>query len=310
VRIVIGGASGFLGSDLADRLSARGDQVVRLVRREVRSPDEASWDPAAGELNPAVLTGADAVINLGGVGIGDRRWSEERRRLVLQSRLQVTETMAATIAEMDTPPRMLVNASAIGIYGDRGDEELTEQSAPGAADDFLVELVTRWEAATQPAVDAGVPVALLRTGIVLGEGGALSTPVQVVGPIRASQLLLFKLGVGGRFGSGRQWWSWISHEDHMRATLHIIDRRLAGPLNLTAPNPARQADLAKSLARHLGRPSFFPTPRFVIEAALGKDRAQALVFTSARILPEALQQSGFTFEHPSLDSVWDSALGR
>jgi uncharacterized protein (TIGR01777 family) len=305
----VAGAGGFLGAELVARLRDRGDDVVRLVRRSPQAPGEIEWDPAAGEVDSAALEGVDALVSLGGVGIGDRRWTEEHRRAVLESRVQVTETLATAIASLKTPPQIFVSASAIGFYGDRGEETLTETSIPGAADDFLVRVVQQWEAAASPAVAAGVNTAFLRTGIVLGEGGALSAPVQVIGPIRASQLLLFKLGVGGPFGGGKQWWSWISMEDQMRATMHIIDNRLTGAFNLTAPNPVRQRDLAKSLGRHLKRPAIVPTPRFVIQAALGKDRAQALVFTSARVIPEALQKSGFDFTHPDLDGAWESALG-
>jgi len=309
VKIVAAGVSGFLGTELVSRLRARGDEVSRLVRRQPQAPDEAQWDPAAGEVDPAILESTDAVISLGGVGIGDRRFTESHRRAVLESRLQVTSTLARAIASLEAPPQVFVSASAIGFYGDRDDETLTEESAPGSPDDFLVNVVQQWEAAAGAAVDAGVKVAFLRTGIVLGEGGAVSTPVQILGPIRASQLLLFKLGLGGRFGSGQQWWSWISMEDQMRAILHIIDNRLSGPFNLTAPNPARQGDLAKSLARYLKRPAIIPTPRLLIEAALGKARAKALVFTSARVVPEALQKSGFEFTHPELGGAWESALG-
>jgi uncharacterized protein (TIGR01777 family) len=305
----VAGASGFLGTELVTRLRERGDEVVRLVRRPPTSPDEVQWDPAAGEVDAAALESVDALVSLGGVGIGDKRWTESRRRAILDSRVQVTGTLARAIASLQAPPRVFVSASAIGFYGDRGDDTLTETSAPGTVDDFQVKVVTQWEAAATPAIAAGANVAFLRTGIVLGEGGALSASAQIVGPIGMNQLLLFKLGLGGRFGSGRQWWSWIAIEDQMRATLHIIDNQLSGAFNLTAPNPTRQIDLAKSLGRYLRRPSFFVTPRFAIEAALGKDRAGALVLTSARVIPEALQKSGFEFAYPDLDAAWESALG-
>lgn len=309
MRIVIGGASGFLGSALVDRLEARGDEVIRLVRRSPANWAEVQWDPAGGSVDAAALEGADAIVNLGGVGIGSRRWDGEHKRAVTDSRVQATGTLAEAVASLDSPPGIFVSASAIGYYGDRQDEALTEESRPGSADDFLVQVTELWEQAARPAVDAGVAVAYLRTGIVLGEGGALSSPVQILGPVSAHQLLLFKLGFGGRFGGGRQWWSWISLEDHVRATLHIIDHKMAGAFNLTAPKPVRQGDFAKSLAKHLGRPAVVPTPRFVIDAALGKDRAQALVFTSARVLPQALEASGFEFRHDTVDEALAASPG-
>lgn len=304
MRIVIGGASGFLGSALVEHLEGRGDDVVRLVRRPPRDQSELQWDPAAGSLDPSALEGADAIVNLGGVGIGERRWDAAHKAAVVDSRVQATGTLADTVASLSSPPGIFVSSSAIGYYGDRGDETLTEESRAGSDDDFLVQVTKLWEQAAIPAVESDIPVALLRTGIVLGDGGALSSPIQILGPVSAHQMLLFKLGLGGRFGSGRQWWSWISLDDHVRATVHVIDHRLSGAINLTAPNPVRQADFAKSLAKHLGRPAFVSTPRFVIDAALGKARAQALVFTSARVLPRNLEASGFEFGHTTIDEAW------
>lgn len=299
VRIVIGGASGFLGTALSEYLIGRGDDVVHLVRRAAAVDQEVQWDPAAGSVDLAVLEGADAVVNLGGVGIGDSRWSEDRKEAILQSRLQATATLAAAISSLSTPPRVFVSASAIGFYGDRGDETLTEQSNPGPESDFLVQVAKRWEEAALPVVAAGVPLAFLRTGIVLGDGGVLSR-----------LLLPFKVGVGGPMGSGKQWWSWITLEDQVRATVHIIDRRLSGAFNLTAPNPVRNKEFAKSLGRALHRPALLPVPAFSLKALLGAGRAQALVFTSARILPQALKSSGFQFTHESLESAWPAVLGK
>lgn len=298
MRIVIGGASGFLGQELTARLVARGDEVVRLVRRPATGDDEVQWDPAAGSVDSAVLEGADAVVNLGGVGIGDQRWSEDHKEAILDSRIQVTSTLADDIASLERPPGVFVSASAIGFYGDRGDETLTEASAAGPPDDFLVHVTRAWEQAAAPVAAAGVPLALLRTGLVLGEGGMLGR-----------LLLPFKLGVGGRMGSGKQWWSWISLDDQVRATLHIIDGKLSGAFNLTAPNPVRNEDFAESLAEALRRPAIIPTPAFALKALLGAERAEALVFTSARVLPVALQESGFEFEHPTLDTAWPDVLG-
>ena len=297
MRIVIGGAGGFLGTALVSALEERGDEVVRLVRRPAEGPSESQWDPAAGTVDGAALEGADAVINLGGVGIGDQRWTDERKRAVLDSRVDATSTLAKAVAGLERKPGVFVSASAIGFYGDRGDETLTEDSVAGPDDDFLVEVVKAWEEAALPVVDAGVPLAFLRTGLVLGEGGILGR-----------LLLPFKLGIGGKMGSGQQWWSWISLDDHIRATLHIIDNKLSGAFNLTSPNPVRNEDFAKSLASALRRPAFLPTPAFALRTLLGAERAQALVFTSARVLPQALRTSGFEFSQPILSEAWGSVL--
>ena len=274
--------------------------VTRLCawwRRETVEPGESQWDPAAGLVDHSVLEAADAVINLGGVGIGDKRWSEEHKRAVLDSRLAATGTLAAAVGGLDNGPEVFVSASAIGYYGDRSDETLTEDSAPGPEDDFLAYVVKQWEEAALPVTEAGVSLAFLRTGIVLGDGGILGR-----------LLLPFKLGVGGRMGSGKQWWSWISLEDLVRAVIHIVDNRLSGAFNLTAPNPVRNEDFAKSLASALHRPAAIPTPAFALKAILGAERAEALVFTSARVLPQALRASGFDFVHKTLSEAWPSVL--
>ena len=298
MRVVIGGASGFIGSNLAEALRRRGDEVVELVRRPATSPEESSWDPAAGRVDRSVLEGSDVVVNLGGVGIGDRRLTEERKRAILNSRLEATGTLAAAVADLDDPPGSFISASAIGVYGDRGDEVLTEASPFGPDDDFLVSVVAQWEAAAQPAAAAS-EVAWLRSGLVMGDGGILER-----------LLLPFKLGVGGRMGSGDQWWSWISLEDEIRAILHIIDHRLRGPYNLTAPNPVTNAEFAAVLGKVLRRPTILPTPKFALDIVLGAERAEALVFTSAHVLPTALQHSGFVFVHPDLREALRSELSK
>lgn len=297
MRIVIGGSSGFIGSELVSRLEARGDEVTRLVRREATAHNESQWDPGTGEVDARVLVGADAVVNLGGVGIGDKRWSDEHKAAILSSRMAATSTLATAVAAMDNPPGHFVSGSAIGYYGDRGDETLTEESAPGPDDDFLVEVAKKWEEAALPVIDSGVALAFIRSGLVLGDGGLLDR-----------LLLPFKLAVGGRMGSGKQWWSWISLEDHVRAMLYIIDNTLTGAYNLTAPNPVRNVDFAKSLASALGRPAIVPTPAFALNAVLGADRAKALVFTSARILPQSLRVAGFEFAYPTLSEAWAEIL--
>ena len=299
VKIVIGGGSGFLGKALIVRLLARGDDVVRLVRRPAVGGDEVQWDPAAGSIDSKALEGVDAIVNLGGVGIGDHRWNQEYKEAILDSRVQVTSTLARAVGSLKRPPGVFVSASAIGFYGDRGDETLTEESLAGPPSDYLVHVTELWEQAAAPVAEAAVPLALLRTGIVLGSGGVLG------------QLLLpFKLGVGGKMGDGKQWWSWVSLEDQVRATLHVIDGKLSGPFNVTAPNPVRNSDFAKSLAEALHRPAIIPAPAFALKALLGAERAEALIFTSARVLPAALEASGFEFTHKTVEAAWPSVLGK
>ncbi len=232
-----------------------------------------------------------AVVHLAGAGIGDKRWTPERKQVILESRTKGTALLAATVAGLSRPPDVLVSGSAIGFYGDRGDEVLTEQSGPG--DDFLAEICTAWEAATHPAADAGIRVATIRTGIVLSaDGGAL-----------AKLLPLFKLGLGGRFGSGRQWWSWITLDDEVGAILHLLDHPVRGPVNLTAPHPETNVGLTKALGHVLGRPSFLAVPAFGPKLAVGGELAKVLLFTSARVLPNVLESSGFTFAHADVESA-------
>lgn len=299
MKIVISGSSGLIGTALVHRLTASGHDVVRLVRRRPTGSAESQWDPDAGVLDPGHLTGAHAVINLGGVGIGDKRWSAERKQLILDSRVRGTTLLAETLAAMEDGPAVLLSASAIGWYGDRGDEVLDEASAPGPDDDFLVQVCTAWEAATSPAVAAGVRVAHLRTGIVLdAAGGALG-----------ELLLPFKLGVGGRIGDGSQWWSWIAIEDQVDAIIHLLMSHLSGPINLTAPNPVTNAEFVSALGSVLRRPTLLPTPRFALNAILGEELAEALLFTSARVVPSRLLEDGFVFSQPDLEPALRNLLG-
>lgn len=296
MKIAITGSSGLIGSALRGRLSAGGHDVVRIVRRDA-GPGEVSWDPAEGHLDGAALEGLDGVVNLAGAGIGDERWTEERKRLLVESRTASTDLLARTLAGLDRPPKVLLSGSAIGFYGDRGDEALTEASPPGGG--FLSDLCVAWEAAAAPAADAGVRVAHLRTGIVLSpDGGAL-----------AKMLLPFKLGIGGRLGSGQQWMSWISIDDHVRAMLHLLEVDVAGPVDLTAPNPSRNADFTTALGRELGRPTVLPIPAIGPRLLLGKELAQALLYESQRVLPAVLEESGFDFRHPTIEDALAAVLG-
>jgi uncharacterized protein (TIGR01777 family) len=297
MRIVISGSTGLIGTALVEHLQGAGHQVVRLVRRAASGTD-VQWDPAAGSLPAAAIDGADAVINLSGAGIGDHRWTDEYRRELLDSRLRSTELLATTIAGVDSKPAVFLSGSAIGWYGDRGDERLDEQSARGTG--FLSDLCQQWEAATGAAESAGVRVAHLRTGIVLTpRGGALK-----------KQLPLFKLGLGGKFGNGRQWQSWISLDDEVGAITHLLTSDVHGAVNLTAPTPVTNAEFTKVLGSVLHRPTVLPIPSFGPKLLLGGDLAEALLFTGQQVLPEVLTADGYAFRHATLDVALRALLGR
>jgi uncharacterized protein (TIGR01777 family) len=298
VEIAVTGSSGLIGGALVDSLVADGHRVRRLVRRPPTSPDEVRWDPAAGVLDPADLQGVEAAVNLAGPGIGDQRWTDERKRELRDARVDGTRLLAQVLAGLEPRPRALVTGSAIGWYGDRGDEVLTESSSPG--DDFLAELCLAWEAAAAPAADAGIRVAAIRTGIVLAPGGGAL----------AKLLPLFKLGLGGRMGSGRQWWSWITLVDEVRAIRHLLDHDVAGPVNLTAPGTVTNQDLTKALGRVLHRPAALPVPRFGPKLLLGGEAAETFLYASQRVVPGVLADAGFTFEHDEIEAALRTVVGR
>jgi uncharacterized protein len=291
MRVVVTGSSGLIGRALCSHLIGNGHHVVRVVRQPVRPGDLAlHWDPEAGTIDASGLEGTDAVVHLAGAGIGDSRWSEARKRVLVESRSRSTALLADTLAGLGRPPRVLVSASAIGFYGDRRDEVLTEQSRPG--DDFLSSLCVRWEAEAAPAAEAGIRVAFARTGLVLSrDGGALP-----------KLLPQFKLGLGGRFGSGAQWWSWITLDDEIRAIEWLLENDVRGPVNLTAPNPVTNREFTRVLSAVLSRPARLPVPRFGPRLLLGSECANALLFTSARVRPAVLESSGFAFSHADLDA--------
>lgn len=295
VRVLMTGSSGLVGTALTARLREKGDEVVRLVRRPPAAADERHWDPAAGELDPEVVSGFDAVVNLAGAGIGDERWSPAYKELIRLSRVESTRLLAATLASCEAPPRVLVSASAVGFYGDRGDEELDETAAPG--DGFLADVVRDWEAATSPAENGGVRVVQLRSGIVLDqERGAVGR-----------MLLPFKLGLGGRIGDGSPWWSWIAIEDILGAIEHVIAvDTITGPVNVAAPVPVRSGEFTKALGRALHRPAVLWVPRIAAEVILGKELAETLVFTSARVAPRVLLDTGYAFVHPTIDTALEA----
>jgi uncharacterized protein (TIGR01777 family) len=291
MRVVVTGSSGLIGEALCSHLAKSGHEVVRIVRRPIRPGELAlRWDPNAGIIDTEALEGTDAVVHLAGAGIGDSRWSEARKRVLTESRVRSTSLLIGALADLDTRPRVLVSASAIGYYGDRGDEVLTETSTPG--EDFLASLCVRWEAEAVRAVEANIRVVCARSGLVLSmAGGALP-----------KLLPLFKFRLGGRFGSGGQWWSWITLDDEIRAIAWLLEDDISGPVNLTAPNPVTNSEFTRSLGAVLSRPTRVPVPRFGPRLLLGSELADSLLFSSARVQPTVLESGGFTFSDTDLDA--------
>jgi hypothetical protein len=290
--VVVTGSHGFIASALIPALERAGQRVVRVVRREARGTDELSWDPVEGRIDAEGLEGIDVVVHLAGEGIGDKRWTEQQKKRILESRTKGTSLLASALAGLKSGPKVMVSASAIGYYGDRGDEMLTEDSPPGTG--FAADVCVQWEASAQPAVEAGIRVVHPRSGIVLDpRGGALK-----------KMLIPFRLGIGGRFGSGRQWFSWISLDDEVAGILHLIaNRDMRGPVNLTAPKPVTNADLTKTLGKVLHRPTVLPTPMFVVKAVLGSEAVDEGLLAGQRVLPQRLQASGFRFRAPELEAA-------
>jgi uncharacterized protein len=301
VEILVTGARGFLGSALVPRLTAGGHRPIAAARdRHVpRGVDAIPWDPANGLIDAPSLEGIGAVVHLAGAGIGERRWTERRKELVRSSRVLGTGLLARTLARLDQKPAVLVSSSAVGYYGDRSDELLTEDSPPG--DDFPARLCQQWEAAASPARDAGIRLVVIRTGIVLGPDGGMLRRV----------LPPFRVGLGGRLGSGRQYLSWISLADELAAIVHALERpELTGPANLTAPNPVTNAEFTRALGRALHRPTRLPTPLLPVRAVYGSELVTTLLLGGQRAVPQALERTGFVFQHPSLESALAAALVR
>lgn len=296
--IAITGSTGLIGEALRTSLLADGHRVVRVVRRPPRGPDEIRWEPDAGQLDAAALSGLDAVVHLAGEGIAERRWTDAQKARIESSRTVGTDLLARRVAEADDGPSVLVSGSAIGFYGDRGDEVLTEGSAAGTG--FLADVCQRWEAAADPARDAGVRVAHVRTGIVLdAHGGVL-----------AKQLPLFKLGLGGRIGSGRQYMSWIALDDEVAAIRFLLDHDMAGPVNLTAPTPVTNREFAEALGAALHRPTVVPVPGFGPKVLFGGELVDELLLAGQRVLPERLTDAGFEFSQPELLPALRALLDR
>jgi len=297
MRIAVTGSSGLIGSALVSSLVAQGHELRRLVRREPSAADELRWDPAAGEIDGSALEGLDAVVHLAGENIAGARWTEARKRRLRDSRVGPTRLLAEALARLKRKPRVLVSASAIGYYGERGSSWLDETAPP--ADDFLGRLSVEWEAAAAPAAEAGIRVVHPRTGIVLSPaGGAL-----------AKMLLPFRLGLGGVVGSGEQYFSWIALDDAVGAILHLLEHDdLAGGVNVAAPSPVTNAELTRTLGRVLGRPTPLPVPAVGLRLALG-EMADA-VLASARVRPERLLATGYSFRFPELEGALLHVLRR
>ncbi len=290
LTIAITGSSGLIGSALVRALEQAGHTVRRLVRRDAHGPDEASWDPAHGATDSSAIDGIDAVINLAGEPL-DQRWTRAARRRIRSSRVEGTSLIARMIASAAARPRVLVSASAMGIYGNRGDEILDESSTPGRG--FAADVCQEWERATEPASDAGVRVVHLRTGLVLARhGGAL-----------ARMLPAFRLGIGGRMGNGRQWMSWIALPDAIAAILFVLrEDGISGAVNIGSPNPVTNAEFTRVLARVLGRPAVVPVPALALELAFGR-MADETVLASQRMRPRRLLEAGFEFGYPTLEGA-------
>ena len=288
-RVAISGASGLIGSALSSYLVARGDDVRHLVRRDARTGSEISWDPANRRLDPASLEAVDAVVHLAGAGVADRRWTARHKQDVLASRTDGTAAVATAVAAHGDRIR-LVSGSAIGWYGNRGDEILTEQSPEGTG--FLAEVAQAWEASTALASAAGAPVAMSRTGLVMSRSGGAFEPLVRLG----------KLGLAGPLGSGRQWWAWVTLDDVVRALVHLLDRRdITGPVNVVGPEPLREKELVAEIGRQLGRPTLLPAPAFALRAVLGEFSGE--VTGSRRVVPTRLRESGFEWVHDTISSA-------
>lgn len=297
-KVILSGASGLIGTALVDKLRSNGFAVSRLVRRQPRYADEIRWDPYARTIASSALEGSTAVIHLSGANIGEKRWTEQRKQVLYSSRIETTSFLAETLAEMSSPPSVFVSQSAIGIYGDRGDDLLSDYSSPGPSNDFLANLTVDWEKAARPASHAGIRVVHPRTGLVVSPEAALIKRL----------LPIFKAGIGGPLGDGSQWWSWISLRDTVNGIVHMMNSELEGPVNLVAPNPVRQREFAEIFASALGRRSAVPVPRFGLNLVLGREKAEAIGFSSTRVSPERLLASGFEFSDRDLAVMIEAML--
>jgi uncharacterized protein (TIGR01777 family) len=296
MRVALTGSTGLIGEALVASLQRDGHRVHRVTRSRQRAGgDVVVWDPLGGEVDTANLDGVDAVVHLAGEPIGDARWSDEVKRRIHDSRAVGTRTLAEALASLAAPPTVLVSGSAVGFYGDRGDEVLDEASAPG--EDFLARVCIDWEAAAAPAAAAGIRVVHPRTGVVIAKDGPLIDKIE----------LPFKLGIGGKVGRGRQYVPWIALEDEIRALRFLLDHDVAGPVNLTAPAPVTNAELTDALGDVLRRPTLLPIPPLAIRALYG-EMGVTLATVSQRAVPKVLRDAGFDFHHVNLRSALRTAL--
>lgn len=293
--VAVSGSTGLIGSALRPALEAAGHRVVPLVRGEGDRDGVVRWDPYAGTIDTAALEGCDAVVHLSGERIRAGRWTRAHKRRVLESRVRTTGFLAETLASMAFPPPTLLSASAVGVYGLRGDEELTEQSGDGEG--FLADLCAEWEVATAPAEDADIHVVRMRSGLVLSARGGLLPKFLPPGPF-----------VAGRLGSGRQWMSWISIDDEVGAIVHLLEAGIAGPVNLTAPAPVRNADFVKTVSAVTGKRRLPPVPAPALRLLFGREAAGEAALASQRVVPERLLASGYSFIHPELEPALRAVL--
>ncbi len=298
MRVIVTGSHGLIGSALIAALTAAGHQPVRVVRGSA-DVGEIRWDPESGMLDGRDLAGMDAAVHLAGEALGAKRWNAQQKHRILDSRVRGTELLCRRLAEVDPRPGVLVAGSAIGFYGDRGSEELDEHSGPGTG--FLAEVAQQWEGATSAAADAGIRVVRMRSGVVLSPaGGALQ-----------KQLPLFRAGLGGRLGSGRQYLSWVSLDDEVGAILFALAAGdLAGPVNVTSPNPVTNADFTRTLGAVLGRPAILAVPRIGLATLLGGEMADEMLLGGQRVLPKQLLEHGYRFAQPDLEPALRHLLGR
>ena len=292
--VVVAGSSGLIGTALVSGLRSAGHEVLRLVRRPATGPDERRWDPEAGTIEAGALTGADAVVNLCGVGVGDKRWSGSYKQEIRDSRNAPAEVLGRAVGEHGVPS--FLSASAVGYYGDGGSTVLTEQSPAGTG--FLADVCVEWEASAAEAASSGARVLLLRTGLVLAPTGGL------LGRLKP----LYRLGLGGRLGDGRQYFPWISLADEVAAIMHLLEHpTISGPVNLTGPSPVTNADFNRALGAALHRPAPWVVPGFAVRTLLGSFGREGIL-AGQRAVPAVLQASGYTFRHPTVDSAMQAAV--
>jgi uncharacterized protein (TIGR01777 family) len=298
MKILVTGSTGLVGSALIPALKSSGHQIVRLVRSKPKDASEVYWNPEQGTINAVELEGLGAVVHLAGENLAAGRWTDEKKQRIRESRIKGTRLLSETLAQLNEKPAVLVSASAVGFYGSRGDEVLTEQSASGS--DFLAEVCREWELATQAAAQAGIRVVNLRFGVIFsGEGGALK-----------KMLLPFRLGVGGKLGSGHQYMSWIAIDDAVGAIEHALQNdSLRGPVNVVAPQAATNREFTKTLGRVLSRPTIFPVPAFAARLAFG-EMADATLLSSQRVEPERLNEAGYSFKYPTLEAALRHVLNK